>query len=63
MRIRQLSRLVAAKDAAATRKELAAGQVDIVIGTEKPVKNGARMRVSLYDIDDPLGVSGAVDRD
>ena len=38
--MRQLSRLVSAKDAAETKKELAAGRVDIVIGTHALLGKG-----------------------
>ena len=44
LRVRQLSRLVSAKDAAETRKELAAGNVDIVIGTHALLGKGSQLQ-------------------
>jgi len=60
LRIRQLSRLVAAKDAAATRKELAAGQVDIVIGTHALLGKGvafSRLGMVIVDEEQHFGVA------
>ena len=42
LRVRQLSRLVSAKDAAETKKEIAAGKVDIVIGTHALLGKGVQ---------------------
>ena len=42
LRVRQLSRLVSAKDAAETKKEIAAGRVDIVIGTHALLGKGVQ---------------------
>ncbi len=53
LRIRQLSRLVSNKDAAETRKELAAGQVDIVIGTHSLLgKNVTFERLGMVIVDE-----------
>jgi len=60
LRVRQLSRLVSAKDAAETRKELAAGNVDIVIGTHALLGKGvtfSRLGLVIVDEEQHFGVA------
>ncbi len=53
VRVAQLSRLVSARDAAATKRELADGKIDIVIGTHALLaKNVAFRRLGLLVIDE-----------
>ena len=53
VRIGQLSRMVNAKDAAETKKELAAGRIDIVIGTHALLGKGVAFRhLALIVIDE-----------
>jgi transcription-repair coupling factor (superfamily II helicase) len=60
LRIRQLSRLVGTKEAAETRKELAAGAVDIVIGTHALLGKGVgftRLGMVIVDEEQHFGVA------
>src|SRR5213078_943544 len=50
IRIAQLSRLVAAKDAKAIKQELAAGKLDIVIGTHALVAQKERLKRLKSDV-------------
>jgi transcription-repair coupling factor (superfamily II helicase) len=60
LRIRQLSRLASPKEVAETKKELAAGQVDIVIGTHALLGKGvsfARLGLVIVDEEQHFGVA------
>ncbi len=60
LRIRQLSRLVGNKEAAETRKELAAGRIDVVIGTHSLLGRGVafeRLGLVIVDEEQHFGVA------
>jgi len=60
VRINQLSRLISAKQAAQTKKDLAAGQVDIVIGTHALLAKSiefARLGLLIVDEEQHFGVA------
>src|SRR5690606_18650727 len=53
VRVEQLSRLVSAKDAARVREGLAAGEVDVVVGTHALLANSVRFnRLMLLVVDE-----------
>ncbi|MEA2781890.1 MAG: hypothetical protein QOK29_3434 [Rhodospirillaceae bacterium] len=59
LRVRQLSRLASSKDAAETKKEIAAGTVDIVIGTHALLGKGvnfSRLGLVIVDEEQHFGV-------